>query len=153
MLFSCLGFVLFGWLSAVYVVFPAWTLPSYFSPIVTFRNRNFRVQHWFLAKYVLLYRIFKYPVNIHDQLINRAYNAKLIKRKEKTIINETLILYDFLKNVNCDMIWLNGFYWKTVSNNFSFYFFYLIEQVMCHILTTFEKHSCTVWFSYYNPFT
>jgi len=29
MLFSCLGFVLFGWLSAVYVVFPACTIPSY----------------------------------------------------------------------------------------------------------------------------
>ena len=39
MLFSCLGFVLFGWLSAVYVVFPAWTLPSQYLKSVCLVDR------------------------------------------------------------------------------------------------------------------
>ena len=46
MLFLCLGFVLFEWLSAVYVVFPAWTLS--FNSIVEFFNyiRSQKIRKW-----------------------------------------------------------------------------------------------------------
>ena len=39
-----------------------------------------KVKHSFLADYVLLNRIFKYPVKIHAQLIKRTYNSQIDKK-------------------------------------------------------------------------
>jgi len=102
------------------------------------------VKHLFFANNVFFNKILNSFVKNHAQLTHRT--CTLLNWQKESVIKETLILYEYFKNIIFYKFWLNWYFWKTVSNIFLFYFFIWKNRLCFIFLQIFKNfHRLVCW--------